>query len=149
MSRFVLLVPVLLLAVSQATYAQNSYRTILEAQLDAVQDRMSTEGYRLDSKAANTDMVVGVLEPGAEVGLEIELVSGIEYMIMGVCDQDCDDLDLTLTDPDGNEITSDALNDAYPVLLFTAPTGGAHILWVTMYDCSVSPCSFGYKVFRK
>ena len=126
MPRFVVLVPVLLLAFAQATYSQ-SYRTILEAQLNAVQDRMSTEGYRPDTKAA-TDMIVGVLEPGAEVGLEIELVSGVEYMIMGVCDADCDDLDLTLTDPDGNEIMSDALNDAYPVLLFTAPASGAHIL---------------------
>lgn len=149
MPRLVFLVPILLLAFAQATNAQGSYRTILEAQLDAVQDRMSTEGYRPDTKAAATDMIVGVLQAGDEVGLEIELVSGVEYMIMGVCDADCDDLDLTLTDPDGNEITSDALNDAYPVLLFTAPSGGAHILWVTMYDCSVSPCSFGYKTFRK
>ncbi len=149
MPRFAVLVPVLLLTFAQVTYSQTSYRTILEAQLDAVQDRMSTEGYRPDTQAAYTDMIVGVLEPGAEVGLEIELVSGVEYMIMGVCDADCDDLDLTLTDPDGNEITSDALDDAYPVLLFTAPAGGGHILWVTMFDCSVSPCSFGYKVFRK
>ena len=149
MPRFVFLVPVLLLAFSQATSAQTSYRTILEAQLDAVQDRMSTEGYRPDPEAAYTDMIVGVLEVGDEVGLELELASGVEYMIMGVCDADCDDLDLTLTNPEGNEVTSDALDDAYPVLLFTAPAGGAHILWVTMYDCSVSPCSFGYKVFRK
>ena len=149
MPRSVFLVPILLLAFAQATHAQNSYRTILEAQLDAVQDRMSTEGYRPDTKAAFTDMIVGVLDPGAEVGLELELAAGVEYMIMGVCDADCDDLDLTLTDTNGNEITSDALNDAYPVLIFTAPAGGAHILWVTMYDCSVSPCSFGYKVFRK
>jgi hypothetical protein len=149
MPRFVFLVPVLLLGFAEATNAQSSYRTILEAQLDAVQDRMSTEGYRPDPEAAYTDMIVGVLEVGNEVGLEIELTSGVEYMIMGVCDADCDDLDLTLTNPEGNEITSDALDDAYPVLLFTAPAGGAHILWVTMYDCSVSPCSFGYKVFRK
>ena len=149
MPRFVFLVPVLLLAFAEATNAQSSYRTILEAQLDAVQDRMSTEGYRPDPEAAYTDMIVGVLEVGNEVGLEIELTSGVEYMIMGVCDADCDDLDLTLTNPEGNEVTSDALDDAYPVLLFTAPAGGAHILWVTMYDCSVSPCSFGYKVFRK
>ena len=149
MPRFVVLVPVLLFSFSHAAAAQTSYRTILEAQLDAVQDRMSTEGYRPDPKAANTDMIVGVLEAGDDVGLEIELMSGVEYMIMGVCDADCDDLDLVLTDPDGNEITSDALDDAYPVLLFTAPAGGAHILWVTMYDCSISPCSFGYKVFRK
>ncbi|HJU86970.1 MAG TPA: hypothetical protein VJ788_06350 [Gemmatimonadota bacterium] len=149
MPRFVYLVPVLLLALAEATNAQSSYRTILEAQLEAVQDRMSTEGYRPDTETAYTDMIVGVLEAGDEVGLEIELTSGVEYMIMGVCDADCDDLDLTLTDPDGNEITSDALDDAYPVLAFTAPAGGAHILWVTMYDCSVTPCSFGYKVFRR
>lgn len=149
MPRFAILVPVFLLAFAQPTYSQNSYRTILEAQLDAVQDRMSTEGYRPDTKTAYTDMIVGVLEPGAEVGLEIDLEYGVEYMIMGVCDQDCDDLDLVLTDPDGTEWASDALNDAYPVLVFTSPATGAYILWVSMYDCSVSPCSFGYKVFRK
>lgn len=149
MPRFVVLVPVLLLAFAQATYSQTSYRTILEAQLDAVQDRMSTEGYRADPRAFHTDMIVGVLEPGAEVGLEIDLEHGVEYMIMGVCDQDCEDLDLILTDPDGTEWASDALNDAYPVLVFTSPATGAYILWVTMYNCSVSPCSFGYKVFRK
>jgi hypothetical protein len=149
MPRFAVLVPVLLLAFAQATYSQNSYRTILEAQLSAVQDRMTTEGYRADPRAFHTDMIVGLLEAGAEIGLEIDLEYGVEYMIMGVCDQDCDDLDLTLADPAGNEVSSDALDDAYPVLVFTAPTRGAHILWVTMYNCSVSPCSFGYKVFRK
>jgi hypothetical protein len=149
MRRSVALIPFLLLATAPAAYSQGSYRTILEAQLDAVQDRMSTEGYRPDSKAAYTDMIVGVLDPGAEVGLEVDLVAGVEYMIMGVCDADCDDLDLTLTDTEGTEVSSDALDDAYPVLVFTAPSSGAHILWVTMFDCSVSPCSFGYKVFRK
>ena len=77
MPRFAFLVPVLLLAFSQATNAQSSYRTILEDQLDAVQDRMSTEGYRPDSK----DMIVGLLDAGAAVGLEIDLVGGVEYMI--------------------------------------------------------------------
>lgn len=145
MRRSVVLIPVLLAATVQAAHSQNSYRTILEAQLDAVQDRMSTEGYRPDSK----DMTVGLLDAGASVGLEIDLLGGVEYMIMGVCDADCDDLDLTLSDTDGTEVSSDALDDAYPVLIFTAPAGGPHILWVNMYDCSVSPCSFGYKVFRK
>ena len=73
MPRFVVLVPVFLLAFAQATYSQSSYRTILEAQLNAVHDRMSTEGYRADPRAFHTDMIVGVLEPGAEVGLEIDL----------------------------------------------------------------------------
>jgi hypothetical protein len=145
MPRLVFLVPILLLAFAQATNAQGSYRTILEAQLDAVQDRMSTEGYRPDQE----EMIVGLLDAGAAVGLEIDLAGGVEYMIMGVCDADCDDLDLTLSDTDGTEVSSDALDDAYPVLIFTAPASGPHILWVNMYDCSVSPCSFGYKVFRK
>jgi hypothetical protein len=145
MPRFAVLVPVLLLSFAQATYSQTSYRTILEAQLDAVQDRMSTEGYRPDQE----DMIVGLLDAGAAVGLEIDLAGGVEYMIMGVCDADCADHDLTLSDTDGTEVSSDALDDAYPVLIFTAPASGPHILWVNMYDCSVSPCSFGYKVFRK
>lgn len=149
MTRSAVLAAVLLLALAPAAHSQNSYRSILESQLTAVGNTVAQNGYRPDTRAFKTDMIVGILAAGGDVGLEIDLEFGVDYMIVGVCDQDCSDLDLTLSDIAGNELFTDVLDDDAPILTFTAPAGGAHILWVTMYACSVDPCSFGYKVYRR
>ena len=149
MTRSAVLAAALLLALTPAGYAQNSYRSILEEQLTAVGNTVAENGYRPDSRAFKTDMIVGILPAGGDVGLEIDLEFGVDYMIVGVCDADCSDLDLTLSDIAGNELFKDELEDDAPILSFTAPAGGAHSLWVSMYACSVDPCSFGYKVYRR
>ena len=149
MTRSAVLAAVLLLALAPAAHSQNSYRSILESQLTAVGNTVAQNGYRPDTRAFKTDMIVGILPAGGDVGLEIDLEFGVDFMIVGVCDQDCSDLDLTLSDIAGNELFTDELDDDAPILTFTAPAGGAHILWITMYACSVDPCSFGYKVYRR
>jgi hypothetical protein len=94
-------------------------------------------------------MIVGILYSETTVGLEVDLDLGVEYWIVGACDLDCSDLDLTLNDLQGNELFADLLDDATPILTFTAPASGEHILRVSMVECSVEPCSFGYKVYRR
>lgn len=149
MTRPAAVASILLLALASSAQAQNAWRDILEAQMTAVGNTVAQEGYRADSGAFHTDMIVGTLGAGASVGLEVDLVSGIEYMIVGVCDSDCTDLDLSLVDLQGNVLFRDELDDDAPILSFTAPAGGAHFLLVDMYACSVEPCSFGYKVYRR
>ncbi|HEY7471732.1 MAG TPA: hypothetical protein VIE68_05225 [Gemmatimonadota bacterium] len=149
MTRSAVLATLLLVTLAPAAHSQTSYRSILEAQLTAVGNTVSRNGYRPDSGVFHTDMIVGLLPAGGDIGLEVDLVAGVEYMIVGVCDGDCSDLDLSLSDVAGNELFSDDLEDDAPILSFTAPGSGAHILWVTMYACSVEPCSFGYKVYRR
>ncbi len=70
-------------------------------------------------------------------------------MIVGVCDQNCGDLDLSLSDSERNVLFTDELDDDAPVLQFTSATRDYHTLWVTMYACSIEPCSFAYQVFRR
>ena len=145
----VLLAPVLLLSLASAARSQNAWRDVLEAQMTAVGNTVAEQGYREDATALHTDMLVGVLDSGASVGLEVELESGVEYMIVGVCDNDCTDLDLSLVNLEGDVLFTDELDDDAPILSFTAPGGGAHFLRVTMYACSIEPCSFGYTVYRR
>jgi hypothetical protein len=149
MTRSAVLASIFLLALAPAARSQNAWRDILEHQMTAVGNTVSGEGYHADTGAFHTDMIVGTLQAGASVGLEVDLESGVEYMIVGVCDNDCTDLDLSLVDLQGNVLFEDTLDDDAPILRFTAPAGGAHFLDVHMYACSVEPCSFGYKVYRR
>ncbi|HYO47548.1 MAG TPA: hypothetical protein VEY33_12760 [Gemmatimonadota bacterium] len=102
-----------------------------------------------DLGAYPADMIVGLLNSGGTIGIGVNLELGVEYMIVGVCDQDCGDLDLSLSDLDDNVLFTDELDDAAPVLQFTSTASGLHNLWITMYACSGEPCSFAYNVYRR
>ncbi|HJR53042.1 MAG TPA: hypothetical protein VJ982_04935 [Gemmatimonadota bacterium] len=112
--------------------------------------RMWPEGsYRYETDAYPSDMIVGFLRSGGEVQLDLELDPGVEYLIAGVCDQDCGDLDLALTDGDNAVLFTDELDDDAPVLQFMSQPDEVYTIWVTMYACSIEPCSFAYQVFRR
>lgn len=149
MTRHAVLASILLVASASAAHSQNAWRDILESQMTAVGNTVTQQGYRADPSAFHTDMIVGTLMSGADVRLEVDLEFGVEYMIVGVCDGDCTDLDLTLVDLQSNVLFEDLLDDDAPILTFTAPAGGVYFLHVDMYECSVEPCSFGYKVYRR
>ncbi|CAN5875616.1 hypothetical protein BH20GEM1_BH20GEM1_12280 [soil metagenome] len=149
MTRLALLASLFVFALSPVAHAQNAWRDILERQMTAVGNTVTQQGYRSEPGAFHTDMIVGTLASGAGVGLEVDLEFGGDYMIVGVCDGDCTDLDLSLLDLDGNLLFEDELSDDAPILTFTAPKGGTHFLMIHMYACSVDPCSFGYKVYRR
>ena len=89
----------------------------------------------------------GMLREGNDSRFSVSLQSGVEYRIIGFCDEDCDDLDLTLYDSDGDLIEEDILMDAAPLLSFTANTSGRFEVEVAMVVCSLEPCGFGVAVF--
>jgi hypothetical protein len=106
------------------------------------------DSFQTHPGAYPSDMIVGFLRSGATVGLEVFVEAGFEYLIAGVCDHDCTDLDLALTGDDG-WLVEDELDDDAPVLQFTAPAVGFHLLEIRMYACSIEPCSFAYQVYRR
>ena len=149
MVRSVTLASLALLALAPLARSQE-YREVLTAQFQAVEENMATKGWTHDRAAFPGDVAVHFLEAGAQVGLEIDLQAGADYMILGACDRNCTDLDLTLMDMAGTEITSDVLEDDVPVLTFTAPSSGAHVLWVTMVTCGGGgSCSAATRALRK
>ena len=89
----------------------------------------------------------GTLEEDQEMRFPLPLDEGIQYRIVGVCDNDCGNMDLTLFDPEGQEVVADRLEDAFPVLRIPSPPTGEYRLAVSMVTCTPEPCSFRVAVF--
>lgn len=91
----------------------------------------------------------GSLNDGGSEMVELSLDVGMEYQIVGACDEDCTDLDFTLYDGNGNEIDSDLLEDDYPIVSVTVSRSGAFRVRVSMAACSAEPCRYGIGVFGR
>lgn len=128
-----------ILCVSPAQ-AQDELSPHVAAQLDAVVEALDAEGL-----APAGEPIGGALNEGENEELELELTAG-SYLIIGVCDADCTDLDLQLT-ADGEEIVSDFEADDTPVLEVDVEEGGVLTLRVDMATCSSGPCSYGIGIF--
>ena len=113
-------------------------------QLDSAVVLAKSEGF-----AQQGTWMLGALDDGGSTTLPTELRAGLTYLIVGVCDYDCTDVDLILDDPSGNEVVSDLLADDAPVLTTDITTAGAYRITVDMAACSLDPCNYGVAVFAK
>jgi hypothetical protein len=95
------------------------------------------------------DVVMGTLAAGADEEFELVLDNGADYMVVGVCDNACSDVDLVLTDQGGTEVESDRMTDDKPVLARIGEAGGTFVLAVEMASCGSSTCHYGVRVYRK
>jgi hypothetical protein len=105
---------------------------------------MESRGYSLTHQ-----IYTGSLNNGASEMVEVNLDIGTLYQIMGACDTDCSDLDLTLYDGRGNEIDSDLQLDDYPVVSVEPNRTSTYRVKVTMARCSAEPCRYGIGIFGK
>lgn len=115
---------------------------IIRTQLDSAAVLMGNEGFRLQD-----DIVTGDLRQGEDEQFELELEGGKTYIIVGVCDGDCSDLDMALTTSDGDDVDSDFEEDDVPMVMVEVERGSVYHLRVQMAVCSVEPCAFGVGVF--
>jgi hypothetical protein len=86
------------------------------------------------------------LNEGATQDYPIAMTSGQRYMIGGVCDNDCPDLDIKLIDPSGNEVAEDTEVDSVPIVNHSPSKSGTYTVRVVMYDCNAAPCSAGLTI---
>jgi len=91
----------------------------------------------------------GTLREGESEDLTITLHSGTTYAMVGVCDNDCTDIDFRLFDADDNEVDSDVKNDDYPLVKVTPGETMRYRLKIIMVTCKTSPCFYGVGVFSK
>ena len=120
--------------------AQDAWMTQVNAQLTAVLEALDGEGL-----TPATEPVGGALAAGAGEDIELELSAG-SYVIVGVCDTDCSDLDLVLSSADG-EVDSDVATDDVPVVTVELTRATTLNLHVVMAACSSAPCRYGVGVF--
>ncbi len=137
--RSLLLAAAALLVATTAEAQANIVRT----QLDSAVVLMRGQGFvPLD------DAVTGTLATGADEEFEIDLEAGVTYMVVGVCDGGCSDLDLVLSDDDGDEMEADREMDDVPMLAIENTRNVEAVLKVQMATCSTAQCHYGVRVFR-
>ena len=92
---------------------------------------------------------IGSLRTGANASHSITLNAGTSYSLIGVCDNDCSDLDLRVYDPGGREVGSDLLTDDTPVVNVTPRRTGAYTVRAIMTACSSEPCRYGIGIYGR
>ncbi len=128
--------------------------TVMRAQsyTDQMQGYMNTQAQNSafrEGFASVSTMQTGSTNQGSNTSHYVQLNGGSNYMIIGVCDRDCTDVDLRLYDPSGNNIATDVATDDHPTLRFLAPVTGNYRLQVEMAQCAHNPCFYGYQVFMR
>jgi hypothetical protein len=91
----------------------------------------------------------GPLNAEESVSFTVTLRSGVSYEIVGVCDNDCTSLGLTLATMSNNDIAADHSSENFPVIHFTPTATMEYRLKVVMEACRMSPCWYGVGVYRK
>ena len=85
---------------------------------------------------------------GSSDSWSFTLPGGNSYKIVGVCDNDCEDLDLRVTIGD-ELVTEDVLDDDVPIVNFSAKNETRYNVKVSMVKCKADPCFWGIGVFAK
>lgn len=88
------------------------------------------------------------LDDGQQRGDIVRLSAGGDYVVVGVCDNDCGDFDLVVNDSNGNEVGSDYLDDDVPMVNIDGARGGSYQIQSIMADCSIEPCATAVRVYR-
>ena len=124
--------------------AQDQWERVVRQQLQQVGAASERNGYTMAS-----DVFQGRLDDDATTNLNVTLQAGKDYVLWGVCDQDCSDIDLVIYDSDGDEVDSDLQTDDKPLLHVVPSSNGRYRIKVSMPACSANPCRYGVGVWAK
>lgn len=139
------------LAITFAANADNTeYVSIITKQLDDVEARMKPVMEGADRQMLRVSEIVSLTDNDRNgVYYLTELEPNTGYLIVGVCDGDCDDLDLQIDDPSGDTLDTDIEDDDAPVLEFTTDADSFYYkLLVDMVSCDTENCFYGVGVFK-
>ncbi|MBI1188020.1 MAG: TIR domain-containing protein [Alphaproteobacteria bacterium] len=124
--------------------SMQQYTQHVQARLAQVQQTMLSQGWQQVGAPHNSQLGNGETET-----VPAQLMQGVRYQIVGVCDQDCGDMDLRLRDAANNALAEDVATDNIPVLNVTPAMSGNYTLDVIMYACSNQPCFYSVALFGR
>jgi hypothetical protein len=124
--------------------AQDQWEQQVRAQLQQAGQRFESEGYVMTHR-----IFTGSLADDEKTLVTLTLDIGKDYYILGACDTDCTDLDLTIFDSTGKQIDTDVLVDDFPIVEASVARSGTFTIEVTMATCSAEPCRYGIGAFGK
>lgn len=90
----------------------------------------------------------GALNTGESATFSVTLPTGVVSVLSGVCDDDCADLDLSLS-TNGYDIDAARGGGNAPIVRVTPAVQTTYTVTVRMATCRVNPCWFAVAVFRQ
>ncbi|MGD8727014.1 MAG: caspase family protein [Gemmatimonadales bacterium] len=125
-----------------ANTAEAQWQEQVEAQMSEFSRRIAAQGFQPVGESRD-----GSLDQGERESLTFALSAGATYIVVGFCDNDCTDLDLTLYDAGGQQIDIDVETDAAPVVQVSPARAASYRVEVSMPACSVDPCFYSVRLF--
>ena len=122
---------------ARAQQGQDLVRVLLDSATTLVEKEDFEEAH---------EPVYGRLEEGDDEELQMRVRAGQTYIFVGVCDENCSDLDIIVTDEDGDELESDVELDDTPMVMFEAKTSGTITVTVSMATCG-DDCHYGMGIY--
>jgi len=119
-----------------------------EAQILALERQVSELLEMAEAEGAQPyDSREGLLWSGELGTMEMTLEGGRQYVIAGICDDSCSDIDFAVYDPAGDVLDADIEADDTPVVAVFPETDGEFTIKVDMADCAENPCALAILVF--
>jgi len=122
----------------------NKWEDQVNSLLKTASKTLADKGYKQTHEAKT-----GSLHNSESETFNIDLDGGMSYAIVGVCDNDCDDLDLRLFNDQGEEVDSDTKTDDVPIVVAAPRKDAKYRVKVIMASCKTSPCWYGIGVYGK
>jgi hypothetical protein len=139
------LLPVLLVLLAPRIAAQgDAWEREVRLHLSQAARRLHDTGYEPVPQSH-----AGALNTGESASFTVTLEGGATYVLTGVCDPDCDALDLALYAPNGYEVDAARSSESAPIVQVAPRETGVYRVRVVMARCSTNPCRYGVAVFRK
>lgn len=113
------------------TNMPDQYRQQLDVQLAGITQELAQQGFQ----PIGQPFYGGLMNGAAQRIPPTVLQQGGDYRVIGVCDNDCRDLDLVLVDENQVEIARDTSTDDVPVVASQPAWTGPFHIDVTMYRC--------------
>lgn len=118
--------------------------------VDQVRDQLVRAAVVLgvgDNYQLTHDPVVSTIRSKSTKTHTLTLDAGIPYVIVGVCDNDCGDIDLRLYNDEDDVVSSDMDTDDDPMLRVSSQQKAKFKLEVIMENCSTLSCYYGIGIF--
>jgi hypothetical protein len=115
----------------------------VRADLSRSLTRLTDRGYRPEGEPLSSS--IARRKSGYRT---LTLEGGVQYAVLGACDDECYDIDFVLTDSADSTLARDVRGDDTPVIEFTAPETGQYRLETVMFNCRTDSCAWGGQVLR-
>ena len=116
-----------------------------------VYDQLLAAGYIFISAGYELthEPIIEKLQRGYYYDVTMNLQRGVSYAIVGVCDEDCYDMDLELYDSKGNLIDYDTGSTITPAVTVFPGYRDRFLVRVRIPRCAAWQCTFGIGVFGR